>query len=961
MHQQRSLAGSWSLQLDPEGKLQPETLQPDRRMTVPLPWQTEHPDLRQYTGYAWYQTRFELEPSWLDGDLLLHFGAVDYWCAVYVNGECIGEHEGGYTPFEFSIVRAARAGENVLSVCVYDAVQTGYTIPRWWHDAQSLTTQPPFDAFNMPHGKQTWYVDVSGIWQDVTLRAVPKTYIHQLHLTPDIEGNVRADINIAQPQRGTLTLTIGDHSVSEPVVDGVERYTLALHVADVELWTPDTPYLYEARLTLSSAAGEDEAYERIGFRELAARAGKLWLNGEPFMLVAALDQDIYPDTIYTPPSEDFLRDQFRKAKELGLNCLRCHIKPPDPLYLDLADEMGLVIWLEIPSWRTWHVKTTVHPAALHMDEVLRERVRTTLREMIARDYNHPSLMIWTIVNEDWGTALLLSAEDRAFVREMYDLCKQLDPTRLCVDNSPCPAPWGYSPHVRSDINDFHIYTNIPDQAENFVSFVSNFGLRPAWTFSLFGDGEPTGQEPLVLSEFGNWGLPTLDNIGGEREPEWFYLGAWWSPYEGEPSYPEGVEGRFESLGLNAIWKDFHTFAQATQWHQFNALKYEIEIMRRTPTLAGYVITELSDIYWESNGLLDFARGEKVFHNRFSQVNNEDVILATLDRYACWDDELDRMTFHVSHYSHRDWSSATFKAVLDDETWELPTPLQRGQTQSLGTFYKRFKTSQSARTTSLHMRVSNERGETLAENETPIFVLPSQYRSAAYTLPIAVVNFSPQSDVATPSLSAAPLTTTAASAGPEQNSPSALEQPRAVPTIERDMLALGYTVLPQITTDTHLVVTSAPTPEMLDWVRAGGNMLLISPLNNPFFWQHARGGVYGGSWITTWTWLRPNAFKRLGAVEQPLGLPFAQIMPQTTLFGLPVYDKRYQGDFLAGQIGGWVRHPTIHTVQFRYGNGRVVLTTFRLGRQGITQPVSGALFHDLVDYITSDACQPTLAI
>jgi hypothetical protein len=85
------------------------------------------------------------------------------------------------------------------------------------------------------------------------------------------------------------------------------------------------------------------------------------------------------------------------------------------------------------------------------------------------------------------------------------------------------------------------------------------------------------------------------------------------------------------------------------------------------------------------------------------------------------------------------------------------------------------------------------------------------------------------------------------------------------------------------------------------------------------------------------------------------------MPQTTLFGLPVHDKRYQGDFLSGQIGGWVRHPTIHTVQFRYGEGRVVLTTFRLGRMGITQPVSGAMFHDLVDYITSDACQPTLRI
>ncbi|MDX2141290.1 MAG: glycoside hydrolase family 2 TIM barrel-domain containing protein [Chloroflexota bacterium] len=961
MRRLRSLAGKWKLQLDPDGKLNLEDLHPDREVTVPLPWQSEHPDLRQYTGYGWYKTTFFLEDGWLDGELLLRFGAVDYWCQVYVNGECVGEHEGGYTPFEFSIKAASQTGENTLAVRVYDAVETGYTIPRWWHDAQSLTTQPPFDAFNMPHGKQTWYVDVSGIWQDVTLHALPATYIRQMQVTPHIDGSVHAAVEIVNPQQGSLTFTLDGQTVRAQIEANTTHYTFGLNTANVVLWTPETPHLYTATVFLTTPAGEDKQETRVGFRELKAEKGKLWLNGEPFMLISALDQDIYPDTIYTPPSEAFLRDQFRKAKALGLNCLRCHIKPPDPLYLDLADEMGLLIWAEIPSWRTWHVKTTVHPAALHMDEILRERVRTTLREMIARDYNHPSLMIWTIVNEDWGTALLLSAEDRTFVREMYDLCKSLDPTRIVVDNSPCPAPWGYSPHVRTDINDFHIYTNIPDQAENFVSFVQNFALRPAWTFSLFGDGEPRGDEPLILSEFGNWGLPTLDNIGGGSEPEWFYLGAWWNPYDGEPSFPQGVEGRFQALGLNAIWTDFRSFAQATQWHQYNALKFEIEMMRREPNLAGYVITELSDIYWESNGLLDFARGEKVFHTQFAHINNEDVVVPRLDRYAFWDDEVDRVLVHASHYSSRDWSKATLHAQLDETHWETPVALPRGDTQYAGTFYGRFSSSDSTRYTSLRLHVEDAPGQRLAENETPLLVVPAQYRTAAYTQPIAVVNFFSQSEVAAPSMSTSPLTTTTASAGPEQTSPSPLEQPRAAPMVERDMISLGYRILPQITSDTRLLITSAPTEDLLAWVRAGGDMLLISPLSNPFFWQHARGGVYGGSWITTWSWLRPAVFKRLAAAGNPLGMPFAQIMPQTTLFGLPVYDERYHADFLAGQVGGWVRHPTVHTVQFRYGNGRIVLTTFRLGRMGITQPISGAMFHDLVDYITSDACQPTLAI
>jgi beta-galactosidase/beta-glucuronidase len=103
MRLQQSLAGRWQFQLDPDGAVSIDTLQPDREISVPLPWQAAFPDLRQYSGYAWYQRTFKVADSWLFGELLLDFGAVDYWCEVYVNGQCIGEHEGGYTPFRFLI------------------------------------------------------------------------------------------------------------------------------------------------------------------------------------------------------------------------------------------------------------------------------------------------------------------------------------------------------------------------------------------------------------------------------------------------------------------------------------------------------------------------------------------------------------------------------------------------------------------------------------------------------------------------------------------------------------------------------------------------------------------------------------------------------------------------------------------------------------------------------------------
>src|SRR5450432_2654015 len=127
MRLQRSLAGSWQFQIDPEGTLRPEQLQPDgdikpdRQITVPLPWQAALPELERYGGYAWYQRTFDLDETWLAGGLLLHFGAVDYSCQVYVNGQLAGEHEGGYTPFTLPILSRVHAGENTLSVRVYDA------------------------------------------------------------------------------------------------------------------------------------------------------------------------------------------------------------------------------------------------------------------------------------------------------------------------------------------------------------------------------------------------------------------------------------------------------------------------------------------------------------------------------------------------------------------------------------------------------------------------------------------------------------------------------------------------------------------------------------------------------------------------------------------------------------------------------------------------------------------------
>jgi hypothetical protein len=959
MRTQRSLAGIWQFQLDPQGVLTVDRLAPDRQIPVPMPWQAAFPELREYDGYAWYKHSVVLDERWLEGELLLTFGAVDYRCEVYVNGQLAGQHEGGYTPFTLPIRSHATPGENEIAVRVYDPVQSGITIPRWPafgqhhsrpHYQPTLRQNP--ESQDIPHGKQEWYINVGGIWQDVTLSAVPATYIDYVHVTPDIRsGRARLTVQMAgapapagegEKGGGQIEISIQAEGVEVargmvPVQAGRSVYSAELTVAQPRLWSPDDPYLYTAVVKLQIPSGEDEVDVRFGFRQIAVQDGRILLNGQPIFLLCALDQDLYPDTIYTVPSEQFLRDQFLKAKQLGLNSLRCHIKPPDPLYLDLADEIGLLIWAEIPSWRTFHLKGTLHPDQIYLDPTVKQRVERTLEEMVRRDFNHPSLVIWTIVNEDWGTSLPFSADDRAWVASMYERCKQLDPTRLVVDNSPCLHSWGPNIHVLSDLDDFHIYANIPEHALWFEQSIEQLNLRPLWTYSGFGDARRTGQEPLVLSEFGNWGLPSVSALRAHygADPPWFDLGAWWSPWEGEPSWPGpgAVEERFRRFGLDAIWGDFERFAQATQWHQFEAMKFQIEVVRRQPNLAGYVITEFTDAYWESNGLLDFARNPKAYYQRFSSINAPDMVIAKPDRYAMWDDEQLTVRLYASHYSSADWTGARLRLAVNDgglDDVQVPA-LSTGEVGALGVVSISLNSApvEQASTARLSLTLVGDGDVELARNTLDLLVLPASMRQAAQVGEVVVW----PSQEANPALSLQP----------------ALEE-------------LGYQVRTQLSPDSRVAVSNYPDAHLLQWVRQGGDLLFICSGPSPFFWAQGRSGAYSGSWISSFSWLRPQAHRRLGTIStaNPLGLPFMNVMPMWTVLGLPVDHPRYHQDFLSGMVLGWVRHPAVHTVQFRYGRGRVVMTTFAI-REGLQQrdPVAVALLHDLIEHLCSDRCRPAL--
>jgi hypothetical protein len=977
--ERRSLNGVWGFQLDPGADITLDSLRPDRRIPVPMPWQAAFPELRRYSGYAWYEHRFAVSAAWLGTDVRVRFGAVDYWCEAFVNGERVGEHEGGYTPFEFAVGRLLRAGENRLVMRVFDAAQSQMATERWPDFGAQMVAAangPPFVAQHIPHGKQEVYVNVGGIWQDVWLVHVPDVAIDRLAVTPHLaSGTVLVDArmagDLAQLPGGRLEIAVTADGAdvahaAVPLSSGAERVSTRIRIDDPHPWSVEDPFLYRLRARIHGEAGDPSAETRFGMRSFSFRDGVFLLNERPIYLLAVLDQDLYPGTIYTLPSEAFLVDQFRKVKELGFNTLRCHIKVPDPRYLDLADEMGLLVWTEIPSWRTFWMKGAVHAGQLEIPAEVRARVEHTLDEMVARDHDHPSLVLRTLVNEDWGTSLPLSTEDRRWVRALYERSKQLDPTRLVVDNSACSAPWGPNFHIRSDVDDFHIYAGIPDQASAFSRAVGELALRPLWTFSTHGDAERRGDEPLVLSEFGNWGLPSLRSLRGSdgEDPDWLTVGPWGSGWDVEPGWPAGAVDRFGRLGLDRIWADYETFAVATQRHQYEALKFEIETLRRQPSLGGYVVTQLSDTFWESNGLLDFHRGRKAHHDDYRRINAMDVVVGVPRRRSYWSGEQVEADVRLSHFSGR----ASGGTVLE---WEIGDPPEGGkvtlttgsppETVRVGTL--RFHAPTVARTTVFPIRftVRDRSDQEIAGNTTAVVIYPRTMLEGPGRGALTVLDDAAEMDIArqdfdvpaereTPAVAQLQLQTEPVGAQWESAGVPSLLRRRSGASLAAQLGRLGYSITTELDHAGIAVATSA-SAGLLRWVRAGGQLLFLADMSSPFFWLQPRVGTYGGGWITSFSWLRPGTHPRL-LESNPLGLEFLDLMPVQTIVGIPMEDRAISDDILAGMVVGWVHHPTAHTIRFRYGAGKVVMTTFPLAGRIGTHPTVTAMILDLLDELGS---------
>ena len=923
------LDGEWEFFPDQEQRLAPDSLGGEgtgRPIRVPGPWQAQFEDLRDYSGMAWYRRTFRGPEGAGDGGAdsvdILHFGAVDYHAIVWVNDVRVGEHEGGYLPFELDVTAAIRRdAPNTLIVRVVDPGD----------DEDSL---PEFPFAEIPHGKQSWYGPIGGIWQSVWLERRPALHIRRLRVTPEVpEERARVRVCLSAPPgpgceiRFTITDPAGgSHEHRVPLPPDLDTPELTLPVPGPLLWDTVSPNLYELEGALHAGPDDTQAIDRqatrFGMRTIATSpSGHLLLNGRILYLRGALDQDYYPELIYTPFSDADIADQFAKAQHMGLNCLRTHIKITDPRYYDAADRAGLLIWTELPNWQ-------------ELTEAAKRRARDTLFGMVERDWNHPSIVIWTIVNENWGVDLAVNAGHRAWLAQTYSELKALDPYRLVVGNSPCFTNF----HVVTDIEDFHNYYAMPDHYRLWKDWVRTFASRPPWTFAHVYDGieswreyirdpwnplprQPApevrrkGSEPMVVSEFGNWGLPDVGRLracyGGE--PWWFETGIEWGD---GVVYPHGIEQRFKAFHLDKVFPTLADLSAASQRMQFTALKYQIEQIRRYPAIVGYVITEFTDVHWESNGLLDMCRNPKSYFDVIGQVNSADALIPTdWERIAFWEGERCEVRLALSHFSSLDlrdcrveWSLDSAPGISGSFGGVLP---HRAQLTSIGTAVFDVPRVTEAVRGRLEMRLLTAAGELVTRNHHELYFFPRLETAEAATR------------LAAPGL----------------------------PRLGARLAAMGYEMVDDLEA-AELVVVEAMTDELRAYVQHGGRVLWLAedPESQqahlgPISIAQRQGRSWQGDWASSMSWLRQD--KIFGGIPSggTVDFAFADLTPETVIVGLSPRD--YAANVHSGLFVGWVHHIVALVAERPIDLGRLMICTYRLREHLGTHPVATIMMRDMI--------------
>jgi len=530
-------ADSTNIGLTENWQTQPESF--DKKILVPFSWASPMSEIKQpKVNVGWYSRTFSIEnpKKWEGKNAWLVFCASDFNTTVWLNGKEIGTHSGGYVPFSFNIAENLVEGENKLVVRVEDE-----------------------ELRSRPSGKQ-YYGNAKGIWQTVYIEARPENYIKTIKFTPDIDKQtVTAEVTLTENSALAASFSITGKNnglnFEGPIEAGSNTATVTIPVTDMKLWNLENPFLYEVTASVKTGNSTDDVSTYFGMRKISAVEipGEdfkyVALNNEPLYMKLTLDQSYHPEGFYTFPSDQFMKEEIQRAKDLGLNGLRIHIKAEIPRKLYWADKLGLLIQEDIPNF--WG----------EPDSIAKANWEYIAQKEMERDYNHPSIFSWVLFNETWGLFSKDSVTERRsytpetqeWVRERYNIAKATDPTRLVEDNSPCN--WD---HVVTDINTWHAYLPARHWAGFLDTIVKN--TYPGSKHNYIG-GNTQGNEPMFNSECG---------------AVWGYAGS--------------------TGDIDLTW-EYHIMMNE---------------FRKRPKIAGFLFTEFHDVINEWNGYYRFDRSKKMF-------------------------------------------------------------------------------------------------------------------------------------------------------------------------------------------------------------------------------------------------------------------------------------------------------------------------------------------------------------
>ncbi|WP_349674019.1 sugar-binding domain-containing protein [Lacrimispora sp.] len=579
-----SLNGIWNFSFDDGNKGEAEgwykSFHREKEIYVPFTYETKKSNIHneEIHHYVWYARTFQADKAkTARNKLILHFEGSDFLTKVWINGQLAGMHEGGYSRFSYDITNLITDGENLVVVKAEDHP-----------DAQQ------------PRGKQRWisenfgcwYVQTTGIWKTVWMEYVPNISLRSVKMTPNLpEGRLELEYTVDCPEaldgkklEVEALVSFGGRFVTKvltAIAKNPTKISVDLVAAEagypwgIRSWTPAEPNLYDISFS-TRFHGEvwDEIGSYFGMREIRIEGPNILLNGAPLYQRLILDQGYWEESHLTPPDEEALIQDIDKIHELGYNGLRKHQKTEDERFLYWCDVKGMLVWSEAPA------------AYIYSDRSVELFTKEWL-DIVKQNYNHPSIITWTPINESWGVPQVeTNRTQQHFTEAIYHLTKSIDPHRPVIVND------GWE-HTVSDILTLHDYEEageiLKKRYTQYKDEIMTKEIYHSTSKSALANGFSYKGQPVIISEFGG--------IAFDSDKE-----GW--GYGNKVNTKEDFLKRFDSI-TTAI--------------------------KEIPYVCGYCYTQVTDVQQEINGLMDISRNYKVDPEVIKEINERKV--------AYWRDEL----------------------------------------------------------------------------------------------------------------------------------------------------------------------------------------------------------------------------------------------------------------------------------------------------------------------------------